>query len=145
MFATKHDFLPKQYIQKLAFVFEKCEPMSILEVRDIIRNDLPSVMRDLFVDVEENPIACATIAQVHRASISGTAQSVALKVKNVKSQNLMKSDMANMLLVSKIMDLLNIQLPFDHTSVLLEYKSEVCPPEIKLSLSRRPATGTKGV
>ena len=97
MFATKHDFLPKQYIQQLAFVFENCEPMSILEVRDIIQNDLPSAMSDVFVNVEENPIACATIAQVHRASISGTAQSVALKVKNVKSQNVMKSDLANML------------------------------------------------
>ena len=134
MFATKHDFLPKQYIQQLAFVFENCEPMSILEVRDIIQNDLPSAMIDVFVNVEENPIACATIAQVHRASISGTAQSVALKVKNIKSQNVMKSDLANMLLVSKIMDVLKIQLPFDHTSVLLEYKSEVCSPKTTVSL-----------
>ena len=96
--------------------------------------DRPSAMIDVFVNVEENPIACATIAQVHRASISGTAQSVALKVKNIKSQNVMKSDLANMLLVSKIMDVLKIQLPFDHTSVLLEYKSEVCSPKTKVSL-----------
>ena len=43
----------------------------------------------------------------------------------------MKSDLANMLWVSKIMDVLKIQLPFDHTSVLLEYKSEVCLPKTK--------------
>ena len=46
----------------------------------------------------------------------------------------MKSDLANMLWVSKIMDVLKIQLPFDHTSVLLEYKSEVCLPKTKVSL-----------
>ena len=32
------------------------------------------------------------------------------------------------------MDVLKIQLPFDHTSVLLEYKSEVCLPKTKVSL-----------
>ena len=55
----------------------------------------------------------------------GVEGDIVLKIKRPGSENLMKLDMSNMLLVSKILDSLNIRLPFDHISVLLEYQNEV--------------------
>ena len=125
VFATKQDFLPKQYIRKLAFVFESCEPMSPTEVQKIIDSNISSSIRKQLSNIEYSPIASATIAQVHRGTMVGVEGDIVLKIKRPGSENLMKLDMSNMLLVSKILDSLNIRLPFDHISVLLEYQNEV--------------------
>ena len=71
MFATKQDFLPKQYIRKLAFVFESCEPMSPTEVQKIIDSNISSSIRKQLSNIEYSPIASATIAQVHRGTMAG--------------------------------------------------------------------------
>lgn len=125
VFATKYDLLPTQYIQKLSFVFENCKPASIAEVRKIIHEDLGKRVLELFENIDEKPIACATIAQVHLAKIRGMDGPVAMKIQHSTSEMLMNLDMDNMILVSKVMDALHLQLPFDHTSVLLEYQKQI--------------------
>lgn len=125
VFATKQDLLPAQYLHKLSFVFENCEPMPLQEILKTIDSELSHEARKMFEHIEETPLACATIAQVHRGVLLDTPGAVAIKFKRSDSERLMTLDMANMLLVSRIMDKLNLHLPFDHTSVLLEYQSQV--------------------
>jgi len=48
-----------------------------------------------------------------------------VKVQNPGSERLMRMDMANMLFVSTFMDSLRVSLPFDHTSILKEYRTQV--------------------
>jgi len=99
--------------------------MSPAEIRKVIHRNISSNNCEQLLNVQYSPIACATIAQVHLGTISGVEGDVVLKIKRPGSENLMKLDMSNMLLVSKVMDALNINLPFDHNSVLLEYQNEV--------------------
>jgi len=125
VFATKYDLLPAQYICKMSFVFEKCKPAPLSEIRKVMKEDLGQSILDLF-DINTEPIACATIAQVHLARVHGFDEKVVLKVQRVENNKLMRLDMNNMLLISRLMDKLGLRLPFDHTSVLLEYQNQVC-------------------
>lgn len=99
--------------------------MPLTEISKIIDSELSRKSRKIFAHIEETPLACATIAQVHRGELLDTPGAVAIKIRRSDSERLMTLDMVNMLLVSRIMDKLKLHLPFDHTSVLLEYQSQV--------------------
>lgn len=125
VFASKADLLPKAYIESLACVLDACGPMEAHQVEQVLRTELGAPHEAVFAEFDMVPIGSATIAQVHRAmTMDGTR--VAVKVQNVNNQRLMRADLANMLAVSKFLDRLNIRLPFDHTSILLEYTAQVC-------------------
>jgi ubiquinone biosynthesis protein len=109
----------------MSFVFENCRPVPISEIRKIMLDDLGQNVLDLFIHIEAIPIACATIAQVHVATMYGCEKSVVIKVQRPTSKTLMTLDMKNMILVSRVMEILGIHLPFDHISVLLEYQNQV--------------------
>ena len=126
VFATKYDLLPEQYVRKMSFVFENCHPLPISEIHKIMHEELGQNVFDLFIDIQSTPMACATIAQVHVARMYGFDECVVIKVQRPTSEMLMNLDMKNMILVSRVMDVLGMHLPFDHTSVLLEYQNQVC-------------------
>ena len=116
--------LPRQYTERIAFVFEECEPMDRSTVDLIVRNCLN---HDVYkaLEINDQPIACATIAQVHRVAMKGSDVPYVIKIQRDDSLRLMELDMSNMLLVSKVLDRLGLELPFDHINVLLEYQKQV--------------------
>lgn len=124
VFASKADLLPKAYIESLACVLDACEPMEAHQVEQVLRTELGAPHQAVFAEFDMVPIGSATIAQVHRAMTMNGIR-VAVKVQNVSNQKLMRADLANMLTVSKFLDRLHILLPFDHTSILLEYIAQV--------------------
>ena len=99
--------------------------MPITQVKRIIESDLdPNTYKALARDAKA--IACATIAQVHRITIQGVEGEFVVKVQRPDSERLMRLDMSNMLMISKLMESVHLHLPFDHISVLLEYQKQVC-------------------
>lgn len=49
-------------------------------MKAIFESDLHKHSSDLFIDIDEKPIASASLAQVHRAKLAGTNQDVAIKL-----------------------------------------------------------------
>lgn len=125
VFATKTDLLPRQYIEALKFVFEECPATSFKKVEKLLRMQLGISISTTFVNFNYYPIASATIAQVHTGVLKGSNDQVAIKVQHSGSENLLRSDIRNMLMISKIMDRIGLKPPIDHTSVLIEYAQQV--------------------
>lgn len=95
-------------------------------MRKIVEAELGAPVAELFSDFAHDPLATATIAQVHVAHLHDASKTkVAVKVQNPDSEALMAMDMENMLRVSTTMDSLELHLPFDHTSILREYQKQV--------------------
>ena len=78
------DGLPESLRLALAQLQSKAPPMSVELVHDVIRQEFGRNVNELFVEFDEEPIAAASIGQVHRAIIidptTGSERAVAVKV-----------------------------------------------------------------
>jgi len=69
---------------------------SIADIKRIIAADLGRTVDELFASFDERPIASASLAQVHRATIRGSGEVVAVKVQHPHIKAHSAVDMATM-------------------------------------------------
>ena len=77
--ATRADLLPVEYIQELAKLQDEVPAFPTEQARAIIERELRAKIDDIFEAFEDEPIAAASLGQVHRARLR-TGQVVAIKV-----------------------------------------------------------------
>lgn len=79
--STRPDLLPPQLISELILLQENVKPFSVAEVRRIVEEDFGRGLDEMFEEFEPRPVASASVAQVHRARLRGSGDSVAIKVR----------------------------------------------------------------
>ena len=79
--ATRPDIIGEELSRKLENLQDKLPPFSLSEAKKIIKKDLGDITYDTIIDLSE-PVAAASIAQVHKAKINdeGTIKDVAIKI-----------------------------------------------------------------
>ena len=79
--ATRPDIIGDQLSKKLESLQDRLPPFSIIEAKQIIKNDLGEDTYNSIIELSE-PVAAASIAQVHKAKINdnGTIKDVAIKI-----------------------------------------------------------------
>ncbi len=90
--AAMAGFIPDQYVETLKVMRDQAPTISFDEVQRVIREDLGQTIDELFESFEETPIASASLAQVHRATLKdGTL--VAVKVQYPYVRTFFDSDL----------------------------------------------------
>jgi ubiquinone biosynthesis protein len=79
LLSTRSDLLPPEYIASLARLQDKVEPFPAAEAEQIIETELGVRMSKAFVEFEAEPLAAASLGQVHRATLRN-GRRVAIKV-----------------------------------------------------------------
>ena len=125
VFATKQDLFPPQYVRKLSFLYDACPPAPVDEVIQTIEQSLGKPLLELFEYFDYEPLATATVAQVHRARMTPTGREVVVKVQRQGMEKLMRQDMGNMLFFAHFMHRLGFDLKIDQVSILREYQEQV--------------------
>ena len=79
--ATRPDIIGDELSKKLENLQDRLPPFSMVEAKKIIKNDLGEDTNNSIIDLSE-PVAAASIAQVHKAKINdnGTIKDVAIKI-----------------------------------------------------------------
>ncbi|MCX6169977.1 MAG: AarF/UbiB family protein [Ignavibacteriales bacterium] len=93
--AMRHDLLPAAYIDELELLHDHLPPMGIKTVRARIEFELGSPLITLFSSFSETPLAAASIAQVHEATMH-TGRHVAVKVQRPDLKQIISRDIAAM-------------------------------------------------
>lgn len=88
--STRQDMLPPDLIKELKKLQDQVAPLPFSEIRKVIETECPD-HDACFLSIEETPLASASIAQVHRATLKdGTP--VALKVQRPGIKDIIETD-----------------------------------------------------
>ncbi|MEX2267232.1 MAG: AarF/UbiB family protein [Acidimicrobiia bacterium] len=77
--STRPDLVPAEVIDELATLRDQVPPLSENEVVEVMEQELGVPWEDVFDTIEPEPLACGTIAQVHRATLAN-GERVVVKV-----------------------------------------------------------------
>ena len=91
--AMRRDLLPPAYIKELALLHDRLPAMDFNVVRARVEGDLGAPLTKLFSSFSEEPLAAATIAQVHEATMQD-GRHVAVKVQRPNLEALISKDIA---------------------------------------------------
>src|ERR1044072_4847636 len=87
LLSTRGDIMPGPYLEALARLQDQVEPFPIEEVERIVSSALGARLSKLFADFDREPVAAASLAQVHRARMrDGRAVVVKVQRPNIRDQ-----------------------------------------------------------
>ncbi len=92
LLSTRPDVVPEEYVAELEKLQDNVEPFPIEDVKRIFLLELGKDPESLFTRFEENPIASASIAQVHRATLPDGTR-VAVKIQRPRIRNIIETDL----------------------------------------------------
>lgn len=92
--------VPKEYSSTLAALQDQAVPCDYKAIKEILISNLGPDLSEIFLSFDEQPIAAASIAQVHRALLKDH-QEVAVKVQYPGLEDQMKLDVRIMSFLSK--------------------------------------------
>lgn len=128
--STRADVLPEAYINHLKQLQDSLPPRPLHEVHSLIEKELGKVLKDLFKEFDNVPLATASISQVHRA-LTVDGLDVVVKVQHKGIKNVILQDLKNAKL---IVDWIAWAEPqFNFGPVINEWCAEV-PKELDFNL-----------
>ncbi|KAK1289871.1 putative ABC1 protein [Acorus calamus] len=92
--STRADVLPEAYISLLKQLQDSLPPRPVEEVCRTIQKELGKTMSELFSDFVDIPLATASIAQVHRATLK-SGKEVVVKVQHKGIKKVILEDLKN--------------------------------------------------
>ena len=93
--ALRRDLLPTEYVTELERLHDRLPPMEFPPVRETVEHALGASLEELFVSFDHQPLAAATIAQVHAATLGGGAP-VVVKVRRPGLERRISEDIATL-------------------------------------------------
>jgi ubiquinone biosynthesis protein len=91
--AMRRDLLPDSYIEELELLHDQLPALGIDAIRVTVEAELGAPLTELFSSFNEEPIAAATIAQVHEATLRD-GRHVAVKVQRPDLEAMISMDIA---------------------------------------------------
>ena len=103
--ATRPDIIGEELSKKLENLQDKLPPFSINQAREIIKRDLGEDIYNSIIDLSE-PVAAASIAQVHKAQINdnGTIKDVAIKILRPNIKKIFNEEIDAMMLFAFLIE-----------------------------------------
>ena len=68
-FSTRVDVFPQSTIKELTGLQDEVEPVPFREVRQVAEEDMARSLEEVYAQVEEMPVASASLGQVHRGVV----------------------------------------------------------------------------
>jgi predicted unusual protein kinase regulating ubiquinone biosynthesis (AarF/ABC1/UbiB family) len=92
---SRADVLPPEYVEILAALQDQVPAKPFPVVRGLVERELDRPLEAVFASFSETPIAAASLAQVHEATLHG-GERVAVKVQYPEIATLVHSDLGNL-------------------------------------------------
>lgn len=90
--STRPDVLPQEYVDAFAALQDRASPLPVAEVHKQLTKEFGGDWRDLVATFDETPLATASIAQVHAATLK-TGEEVVFKVQRPGLAKVIRADL----------------------------------------------------
>jgi len=124
--STRPDILPTPYVESLSKLQDRVPPHPWSEIASVIRQELGREPNEIFEWIETEPVAAASIAQVHRARLYD-GREVAVKVQYPGIVNIIDTDLT---VLQRIVELVGRLYPTIQLQPILDYLKETLPLEL---------------
>lgn len=116
------DLVPPDWIAELSKLQDNVSPVSILEIKPVVESDLGGTLDQFFSSFDTEPLATASIAQVHAArTLEG--DEVVVKVKKPDVERLLRQDLQIVETLAALAEHYVPELkPFRPTNIIREFK-----------------------
>jgi ubiquinone biosynthesis protein len=91
LLSTRPDIVPPDILEELRGLQDDAHPEPFERVRAVVEAELGLTLEQVFVEFDEQPIAAASIGQVHRARLPG-GQQVVVKVQRPDAERQIEAD-----------------------------------------------------
>jgi aarF domain-containing kinase len=108
--ASAPSVFPAEYVEEFQKCLDETEPTEFAIIRRTIEKDLGKNIDDVFASIDPVPIASASVAQVHRATLLAGNKEVVVKVLKPGVEDTLQADLSFVLIVSKVLQFLNPEL-----------------------------------
>jgi hypothetical protein len=126
---SRPDMVPDPYVDVLSRLQDQVPPRGFRTVKRAVERELQRPLEDVFEEFATQPIASASLAQVHRAILKD-GRVVAVKVQYPWIQDIVANDLANIRFLLRILNRFERSLDF---SPLIEELSHNVPLELTSS------------
>ncbi|MBA55936.1 MAG: ABC transporter [Pseudomonadales bacterium] len=92
LLSARADILPKPWVEELRVLQDQASPVDFEDVRQVIETELGDTLDNLFAEFNPEPIAAASIGQVHEAFLPN-GQKVAVKIQRPGLEHIIDLDM----------------------------------------------------
>ncbi|HLE08098.1 MAG TPA: AarF/UbiB family protein, partial [Thermodesulfobacteriota bacterium] len=100
--STRGDLLPPEWLEELKKLQDAVPPFSFKEVKEVVENSLRAPIPSKFSTFSPAPVASASIAQVHYATLLDGTE-VAVKVKRPNIEKTIDSDISLMYTIANLL------------------------------------------
>lgn len=99
--ASSPSLFPAEYVEEFQHCLDKTEPLPFAIMKDVLARELKRPLNEIFAEIDEIPLASASIAQVHAAKLV-TGEPVVIKIQKPGVENVLLTDL-NFLYVAAVL------------------------------------------
>lgn len=103
------DFLPPEFAAALAILRDSANSMPLSQIRGVMGREYGKGWEDRFIDFDYQPVAAASIGQVHRA-VTRDGRELALKIQYPGVAKSINSDVDNMAMLMRLARLMPVDI-----------------------------------
>jgi predicted unusual protein kinase regulating ubiquinone biosynthesis (AarF/ABC1/UbiB family) len=127
LLSTRGDLLPEPYLEALARLQDHIEPFSYEEAEEIVASELGVRLSKAFAEFEREPMAAASLAQVHKAYMRD-GRAVAVKIQRPGVREIIAQDLEALEAIAEFID--------QHTEVGKRYEFTNMSSDLRRTLLR---------
>lgn len=117
--ASSPSLFPPEYVEEFQLCLDQTEPLPYSTIEAIIKSELGRPLAEVYQNIESQPLASASIAQVHAATLL-SGESVVIKVQKPGVRDVLLTDLNFIYVAARVLEFLAPELSRASLSAIVE-------------------------